>query len=329
MGAGLVGDHVGPHAAPVKFGKHVGGVAQQADRFRFAGLGPAVDHRQRFVEAVGLFVDVAGAQAEIDAVGVAFDRQTAGPGHHSGQGLRAAHATEPAGQNPLALQVAVIVLAAGLGEGLVGALNDALAADVDPRPGGHLAIHRQTLLIELVEMVPGRPMRHEVGIRDQNARRIGVGLDDGNRLAGLDHKRFIGFQVLEAGDDGVEILPGPRRPPNPAIDHQFVRVLGHVGMQVVHQHPQRCFGQPAFGVQFWPGGRVDVAGILAGIAHAGLQSAGFRGSSVRCAAQALGGWSRRKSRAGLRAYRSIAPAPSGWRATLLSGDHSGGLSSRL
>ena len=110
-------------------------------------------------------------------VGIAFDRQAAGAGHHRGQRLRAAHAAEPAGQDPLALQVAAIMLAAGLGEGLVGALHDALRADIDPRPGGHLAVHHQALLIELVEMVPVGPVRHEVGIGDQHARRVRMGAE--------------------------------------------------------------------------------------------------------------------------------------------------------
>ena len=63
----------------------------------------------------------------------------------------------PAGQDPLALEVAAIVLAAGLDEGLVGALHDALRADIDPRAGRHLAVHHQALLIELVEMRPSSP----------------------------------------------------------------------------------------------------------------------------------------------------------------------------
>ncbi len=37
------------------------------------------------------------------------------------------------------------MLAPGLGEGLIGALNDALRADIDPGPGGHLAVHGQAL----------------------------------------------------------------------------------------------------------------------------------------------------------------------------------------
>ena len=49
-----------------------------------------------------------------------------GAGHGRGQRLRAAHAAEARGQDPAAREVAAIVLAADLDEGLVGALHDAL-----------------------------------------------------------------------------------------------------------------------------------------------------------------------------------------------------------
>ncbi len=40
--------------------------------------------------------------------------------------LRPAHAAQPAGQNPFACQIAVIVLAPCLDKGFIGALHDAL-----------------------------------------------------------------------------------------------------------------------------------------------------------------------------------------------------------
>ncbi len=88
-------------------------------------------------------------------------------------------------------KVAAVVLAAGLDEGLVGALHDALAADVDPGAGGHLAVHHQALAVELVEVLPGRPVRHQVGVGDQHARRVGVGAEDADRLARLDQQRLV------------------------------------------------------------------------------------------------------------------------------------------
>ncbi len=97
-------------------------------------------------------------------------------------GLRAAHAAQTRGQNPAARQIAAIMLAAHLDESLVGALHDALAADIDPGAGRHLAVHHQALAIELVEMLPRGPVRHDVGVGDQHTRRVLVGAEHADRL---------------------------------------------------------------------------------------------------------------------------------------------------
>ena len=141
----------------------------------------------------------------------------------------------------------LIVLAADLDEGLVGALHDALAADIDPGAGGHLAVHHQALAIELVEMVPGRPVRHEVGVGDQHARRVGVGAEDADRLAGLDEQRLVALEPAQRRDDAVEALPVARGAADAAIDDELARPLRDLGVEIVHQHAQRRFGQPALG----------------------------------------------------------------------------------
>src|SRR5690606_32780721 len=66
VGAGLVGDGVGAHAAFDHLRQDLGGVAEQCNRLGFAGLGVPVDTGERIVEVAGLFVDVAGAQAHVD-----------------------------------------------------------------------------------------------------------------------------------------------------------------------------------------------------------------------------------------------------------------------
>ena len=195
-------------------------------------------------------------------VGIAFDRQAAGAGHDGRQRLRAAHAAEPGGQDPLALEVAAIVLAAGLDEGLVGALNDALRADVDPRAGRHLAVHHQALLIELVEFLPVRPVRHEVGVGDQHARRVRMRAEHADRLAGLHQQRLVLLQDFQRRDDPVEIVPGARGAADAAIDDELVRVLGDVGIEIVHQHPQRRFGRPRKRVEFAPSRRANFADVV-------------------------------------------------------------------
>src|ERR1700751_5155101 len=91
--------------------------------------------------------------------------------HRCGERLRQTHATHPTGDNEPAVEASAKMPASGLGERFIGALHDALAADVNPRAGGHLAVHHQALALELVEMLPVGPAADEVGICDQHPRR--------------------------------------------------------------------------------------------------------------------------------------------------------------
>src|SRR3546814_2631348 len=102
------------------------------------------------------------------------------------------------------------MLATHLDKGLVGALHDALAADVDPAAGGHLAVHHQALAIELVEVLPGGPVRDEVGVGDEHARGVGVGGEDADGLAGLHEQGFVVAKVLQRFEDGVVAVPVAR-----------------------------------------------------------------------------------------------------------------------
>ncbi len=247
MGAGLVGDHVRAHATLDQFRQDLGGVAQEGDGDGLAFAGVLGDARQGVVQVSGLLVDVTAAQAEVDAALLAFDVQRTGAGQGGGQRLGTAHAAQAGGQHPAALEVTAVVLATGFDEGLVGALDDALAADVDPAAGGHLAVHGQALGIQLVEVFPARPVRHQVGVGDQHARRVAVGLEHANRLAGLHQQGLVVVQLLEGLDDRIKALPVARGAADAAVHHQLLGVLGHVRVEVVHQHAQRRFGQPALG----------------------------------------------------------------------------------
>ena len=101
---------------------------------------------------------------------VHLDGEQHAPVHRRGERLRAAHPAEAGGEHEPAGERAAEVLARRLGEGLVGALQDALGADVDPGARGHLAVHHQALALELVEVLPGGPGGHQVRVRDQHAR---------------------------------------------------------------------------------------------------------------------------------------------------------------
>ena len=271
----------GLHAAAHQLGHHLGGVAEHADRERLSLAAGALDHRQRLVEILGLRVEVAGLEPHLDARGLAFDRQQRGARHGGGERLRAAHAAEPGGEDPLAGEAAAVVPPPELGKGLVGALHDALRADIDPRARGHLAVHHQALAIELVEMVERRPVRHQVRVGDQHARRVGVGAEHADRLAGLHAQRLVGFEAAQRRDHAIEALPVAGGAADAAIDHELVRLLGHLGIEVVHQHPQRRFGQPALGGKLRAARRPDDAGI---VETSGMHSPLPQRYLARCAA---------------------------------------------
>ena len=97
------------------------------------------------------------------------------------------------------------------GEGLVGALQDPLGADVDPAPGRHLPEHRQPCRLEPAELVPGRPPRHEQRVRDQHPRRTLVRAEHADRLAALHEQRLVVAEPQERAHDRLQRVVRARR----------------------------------------------------------------------------------------------------------------------
>ena len=251
--AGLVGHQIGLAAARPRTARqlrqHIGRIAEQADGNRLAARTMRFDQGQRIVQIARLLVEVARAQAKINARLLAFDDQRAGAREARRQRLRAAHAAEPRAQDPAPRPRTAIVLASGLGKRLVGTLHNALAADVDPAACRHLAVHEQAFTVQFIEMLPVGPGRHQVGVGQQHTRSARVRLEYPHRLAGLDEQCLVGFQCLERGKDLVIAGPVARGAANPAVDHQRLRVLGHLRIEVVLNHPVGSLGQPILAIQ--------------------------------------------------------------------------------
>jgi hypothetical protein len=145
-------------------------------------------------------------------------------------------------------------------ESFVGALHDALAADVDPAAGGHLPVHRQAALLEVAEIFPRRPRRDEQGVGDQDARRARVRLEHTDRLAGLHQQRLVVFEHGQRAHDRVIRCPVARRLAGSAVDDQIVGPFSDVRIQIVHQHPQRGFLLPPFAGERGASRRADRSG---------------------------------------------------------------------
>jgi hypothetical protein len=257
MRRGLVGDDVEPLACIRPGRLDLGGVADQGDR-----QGQAVGRRgpcpaERLVGVTGQPVDVADLQPPPGARLVDLDAQRHAVVHRHGQRLGAAHPAETGGQGDRAPERAPEVLAGALGERLVGALEDPLGPDVDPGAGGHLAVHHQAGRLELPEDLPGGPLPNEVGVGDEDPRRPRVGPEDPDRFAALDEQRLVVGQAPQLAHDRVERRPRARGATGPAIDDERVRVLGHVRIEVVREHPEDRFLLPAAAGDVRPAGRPD------------------------------------------------------------------------
>ena len=141
-------------------------------------------------------------------------------------------------------EAAAEVLPPRLDERLVRTLHDALAADVDPRAGRHLAVHHQPLAVELVKVLPRRPLRHEVRVGDEHARRIDRRAEHAHGLARLHEQRLVLAERAQRGQDRLEARPVARRLADAAVDDERVGVLGDLGIEVVLDHPVGGLDQP-------------------------------------------------------------------------------------
>ncbi|MNN15137.1 hypothetical protein D3C81_1282330 [compost metagenome] len=74
-----------------------------------------------------------------------------------------------------------------------------------------------------------------------------MGLEHADRLARLHQQGFVFVEVGQALDDLVVALPVTRGTADTAVNHQFFRVFCDFRVEVVHQHAQRRFSQPALG----------------------------------------------------------------------------------
>ena len=211
----LIGQRIGPDAAGQQFGQHFRGVAEQADGQRRPRFDRGLDRGQRLVEGLCPRVEVPSLKPLLDPVRLTLDREQRRPGHLCRQRLRSSHAAESGGQDPAPGEIPAVVLAAHLDERLVGALDDSLAADVDPRSGGHLPVHHQTQPVEFPEVLPGRPRGNEVRVGDEHPRSVGVGSEHPDRLSGLDDQRFVGFEFPQRLNDRLVGFPVARRLADP------------------------------------------------------------------------------------------------------------------
>ena len=160
VGGGLLGHEVGDEPAANELGIRLRGVRAHADGDRLARLGRrdrALHRRRRDRRCARRRTWCRGASR--CASGSTSTARHDMPAIVAASGCAPPMPPSPAVSTHFAgFPGARFVGRARGDEGLVGALQDALRADVDPRAGGHLPVHREAELLEPAELVPGRPL---------------------------------------------------------------------------------------------------------------------------------------------------------------------------
>src|SRR5262249_19919774 len=145
----------------------------------------------------------------------------------------------------------------GSSESFEGALHDPLATDVNPRTGRHLSVHRQSHPFEAIKLGIIIPLTNEVGVGDQDARCFIMRAEFPNRLSRLNEKRLVVFNVTQRTKDCVKGFPASRGATSSAVDHELIRIFCDLRIEIIHQHPHRCFLMPAFARAFIAARRVN------------------------------------------------------------------------
>lgn len=126
VGRRLVGDDVDGGALGEHARQQFRRVAEEADGERAAGVAGLDGELEGVLQAVGPHVEVAVLDAAFDGARVDVDTDRDAVVHRHGERLGAAHAAEAGGQGDGAGERAAELLRGDGGEGLVGALEDAL-----------------------------------------------------------------------------------------------------------------------------------------------------------------------------------------------------------
>ena len=196
-------------------------IADQPNRNRFSFFPRLVDQLQRFIERLRDLVAIAALQSLLDPRRIDFDAEKNRTVHRRGERLRATHAAESAGDNKFSFERSAEMLAAGCRKRFECSLHDSLAADVNPRTGGHLAVHGESQPLEPIELRVVGPLSDQIGIRDQDARRFIVGPEFPDRLSRLDEQCLVVLQLTQRSHNRIERFPASRGATGSAVNDQL------------------------------------------------------------------------------------------------------------
>ena len=168
VGDGVVaGAHLGDHGGDVVLGQgfleDVSGIAHHTDGDGIVLGNMLLSNLPGLVQGVDLHIHVVLGDTAVNHALVSVGQNDHSAVHLAGPGLVAAHAAGTGGHEDLAVHVVLpALLQDDGGQGLEGALDHALGADVLPGSGGVLGEDGQVLVLQVIEPLPGG--LHDVGL---------------------------------------------------------------------------------------------------------------------------------------------------------------------
>ena len=191
-------------------------------------------------EVVGDPADPALGVAGLDPRGVDLGDDPRAAGDLQRLGLGAGHPAEPRGDKGVAGEVAVLghaeIEPAGVEQGDVGAVDDALGADVHPAAGGHLTVVDAAQGGEAVEVLGGVEHPDHETVGDDGSRRFGARGEEPHGVARTDHEGLGVVHDLEIALDEQVLHPVLTDLAGLTIGDELVRIERDIEIEVVLDH---------------------------------------------------------------------------------------------
>src|SRR5207237_4575907 len=144
------------------FRKDIGAIAKRSDRNPLSIFARCFNQLERFIDRPRDLVAVTALQSLLDPRWIDVNTDKNGAVHGRGKRLRAAHSAQTSSKNKFSFERSAEMFSASRRESFKRPLHDSLAADVDPRSGRHLAIHRQPEPFEPIELGVIVPLSNEI-----------------------------------------------------------------------------------------------------------------------------------------------------------------------
>ncbi|OPZ60378.1 MAG: hypothetical protein BWY88_00509 [Synergistetes bacterium ADurb.Bin520] len=178
--------------------------------------------------------------AGADPGGIHLRHHPHGAGDLRRLGLGPAHAPQPRGDEEPSPEVTVVsqgeLQPSRVEDGVEGAVDDALGADVHPSPCGHLAVVGHPDLHGPVPVGGVVVHPHEEAVGDDDPGGVLTRPEEPQGVAGLHHQGLLVGEDFQIAHDQAVLHPVLAHLPRFAVGHQLVGVEGHGEIEVVVDH---------------------------------------------------------------------------------------------